>query len=270
MSRRPVFILLIVLALLGIACGLTAPAAPTSIPPTPAPADTATAIPPSPTPVQPTATPTEIPPTPTSTQPAPTETSTPAPLAPTPSSPAEVYKAIAAAWTNLAQAGPYHVTKVDYNGDTPFEQTELDVVPPNYHQVVSLNGKVMADQYVYDGTFYNQIMGGAWIKLPGVGSSSMSPLEGYAEGISDQSPKADGKVAGTEDVNGKPAIDYSYTLPIAMLNITNTYTVSVDQASGLVVKQVIASKVTKTVQTFKYDPSITFSLPDEAKNAKGK
>ena len=268
MSRSPLFLLFIAFALCSAACALTSVAAPSTVPPTSVPvvpADTATASP-SPTPLLPTATPTQPPPTLTPTQPTPT--STPTTLAATPSSPDEVYQAVAAAWRKLGQAGPFHVTKKGYTGETLFQQTDIDFVPPNYHQVLSLNGTVIGEQYLFDGTLYNKIQG-VWTQQPGVGAAgNMIPVDGYAEGTSDQVPKTDGKVVGVEDIAGQPAIDYSFSVTIEMLNMNSTYTVSVDQASGQVVKQVIDTPVTKTVETITYDPSITFSLPDEAKNAK--
>jgi len=145
---------------------------------------------------------------------------------------------------------------------------EADSVPPNYHQVVSLGGSVMAEQYVYDGTIYNK-QNGEWSQVPGAGKTFKSTLAGFAQAISDQIVKSGGKVVGVEDVNGKPAFVYSYTTSLKGTKSSSQYTVSVDQASGLLVKQIIIDpEGMKTIQTITYDASITLTLPGAAKNSK--
>jgi len=144
---------------------------------------------------------------------------------------------------------------------------EADSVPPNYHQVVTAMGSVMAEQYVFGGTIYNKVQG-VWGQLPGAGTTFKSTLAGFSQALSDQIIKSDGKVVGLEDVNGKPAIVYAYTTTLKALNASTQYTVSVDQVSGLLVKQIIINpQGEKTIQMITYDATITLTLPDEAKNA---
>jgi hypothetical protein len=144
---------------------------------------------------------------------------------------------------------------------------EADSVPPNYHQVVSAMGSVVAEQYVFAGTIYNNLQG-VWSQTPGAGATFKSTLAGFSQTLSDQIVKSDGKVVGVEDVNGKPALVYAYATTLKALNASTQYTVSVDQATGRLVKQIIINpQGEKTVQMITYDTSITLTLPDEAKNA---
>ena len=254
MSRHPAFIGIIFLALISAGCAPTLPAVQNSVPtaqvmpatqlPTSAPTTAATTTA--------EATPTSI----SAAQPAPVMSAD------------EVYKAVSAAWTKLEQAGPRHVSQKSFKGDTATMNIEADSVPPNYHQVVSVGGSVMAEQYVYGGTIYNKVKG-EWSQLPGAGKTFKSTLAGFAQAMSDQILKSDGKVVGMEDVNGKPAIVYSYTTTLKGTTASTQYTVSVDQASGLLVKQTIINpEGIKTEQTITYDAGITLTLPDEAKNSK--
>ena len=255
MSRTTAFIVLILLALLSAGCVPTSQATQSSAP-TAQPLQTVAA------------TPASIPPTAVPTQPAATATIAPIATQPLPALSAdEVYKAVADAWAMQEKAGPRHVSQIAYKGNNAIMDIEADSVPPNYHQVVSSMGTVMAEQYIFDGTIYNKDQG-VWGQVPGAGTTFKSTLAGFSQALSDQIIKSDGKVLGVEDVNGKPAFVYGYTTTLKELNASTQYTVSVDQASGLLVKQIIIDdQGMKTVQIITYDATITLTLPDEAKNA---
>ena len=255
MSRTTAFIVLILLALLSAGCVPTSQATQSSAP-TAQPLQTVAA------------TPASIPPTAVPTQPAATATIAPIATQPLPALSAdEVYKAVADAWAMQEKAGPRHVSQIAYKGDNAIMDIEADSVPPNYHQVVSSMGTVMAEQYIFDGTIYNKDQG-VWGQVPGAGTTFKSTLAGFSQALSDQIIKSDGKVLGVEDVNGKPAFVYGYTTTLKEFNASTQYTVSVDQASGLLVKQIIIDdQGMKTVQIITYDATITLTLPDEAKNA---
>jgi len=255
MSRTTAFIVLILLALLSVGCAPTSQATQSSAP-TAQPLQTVAA------------TPASIPPTAVPTQPAATATIAPIATQPLPALSAdEVYKAVADAWTMLEKAGPRHVSQIAFKGDNAIMDIEADSVSPNYHQVVSSMGSVIAEQYIFGGTIYNKDQG-VWGQLPGAGTTFKSTLAGFSQALSDQIIKSDGKVLGVEDVNGKPAFVYGYTTTLKALNASTQYTVSVDQASGLLVKQIIIDpQGEKTVQIITYDATITLTLPDEAKNA---
>jgi hypothetical protein len=187
----------------------------------------------------------------------------------------EVYKAVAAAMAKLATAGPRHVSQTSFKGDTAATDLEMDAVPPNYHQVITLNGKKMAEQYVVDKDIYNQVAG-QWLKVTGGGTTFTDTLKGFGESLAGQIVRSDGKVEGIEMVNGKPAILYSYKTMIKDLSKNPTIQkLWVDPVSGLPVKQetdttnVKDPTITdKIVQLITYDPGITITLPEEAKNAK--
>ena len=180
----------------------------------------------------------------------------------------EAIKAARDAWGKLATAGPRHISQTSFKGDTAVSTIEADSVPPNYHQVVSAMGTVVAEQYVYDGTIYNKV-DGAWSQLPGAGKTFTDTLEGFAQGLSSSLVYANGLVVGIETINGKPATAYSYTTTLTGLNAKPAqYTIWVDNASGLPVKRVnITPDGLKIVQLITYDASITLVLPDEAKNS---
>ncbi len=214
--------------------------------------------------------------TPASNQPTamPTQLAATATIAPTATQPVpslsadQVYQAVADAWAMVEKAGPRHVSQISYEGNNAIMDIEADSVPPNYHQVVSSMGAVMAEQYVFDGTIYNNKQG-EWGQVPGAGTTFKSTLAGFSQALSDQIIKSDGKVLGVEDVNGKPAFVYGYTTTLKGTNASSQYTLSVDQASGLLVKQIIIDpEGQKTVQIITYDASIKLTLPDEAKNSK--
>ena len=180
----------------------------------------------------------------------------------------EAIKAAQTAWAKLATAGPRHISQTSYKGDTAISNIEADSVPPNYHQVTSAMGTVVAEQYVYGGTIYNKVQG-QWSQLPGGAKTFTNTLEGFAQGVNSALVLADGKVVGIEDINGKPATAYSYTTTLKGLDVKPAqYTIWVDNASGLPVKRVnITPDGLKIVQLITYDASITLTLPDEAKNS---
>jgi hypothetical protein len=180
----------------------------------------------------------------------------------------EAIKAAQDAWAKLATAGPRHVSQTSYKGDTSVSTIEADSVPPNFHQVTSVMGTVVAEQYVYDGTIYNKV-NGVWSQLAGAGKTFTDTLEGFAQGVKSSLVYADGLVVGIEIINGKPATAYSYTTTLTGLTAKPAqYTIWVDNASGLPVKRVnITPDGMKIVQLITYDATITLALPDEAKNS---
>jgi hypothetical protein len=197
-------------------------------------------------------------------------TDTPAPA--TQAAPAlssdDAIKAAQAAWAKLATAGPRHISQNSYKGDTIITNIEADSVPPNLHQVTTVMGNVIAEQYFFDGAIYNKI-NGAWSHLPGAAPSAINAIEGFAQGMASGLVYAEGKVLGVEAVNGKPATMYYYTTTLTGLKANPAqYTIWVDNATGLPVKRVnINPEGMKIVQLITYDPNIKLTLPDEAKNS---
>jgi len=198
---------------------------------------------------------------PTASQPAATQ-----PAASMPSD--EVIKTVQSAWAAMDKAGPRHVSQTSYQGKTAIINIEADSVPPNLHQIVSVNGQVMAEQYIFDGTFYNKLSG-QWSQLKGPANQATNMLAGMAEGLKDQIILSDGKVLGIENVNDKPATGYSYSSALKGLAAAPiTHNVWVDAASGWVVKQeILKSDGEDTVQIITYNASLMITLPPEVASA---
>ncbi len=183
----------------------------------------------------------------------------------------EVIKTVQAAWASMDKAGPRHVSQISYEGETAIMNIEADSVPPNLHQIVSSNGQVMAEQYIFGGTFYT-MESGKWSQLKGSANQATNMLAGMAEGLKDQIVLSDGKVLGIENVNGKPATGYSYSSALKGLAAPPIiHNVWVDAATGWVVKQeIIKSGGGKEVQIITYNSGLMITLPPEAASAPAK
>jgi len=177
-------------------------------------------------------------------------------------SPEEVYQAVAAAWTKLESAGPRHISQTSSEGLV----TEADVVPPDFHQVVSIGGNVVAEQYIVGGTIYSNDQG-SWTQTAG-GDATLNTIGNFTMGLSDSLKYSDGKVNGIEVINGSPAIVYSYSTTLEGLDASAKYKLWVDQTSGLPVKFFNTTPDGMTIdETITYINSSTITLPEEAKNA---
>ncbi len=177
-------------------------------------------------------------------------------------SPDEVYQAVSTAWKMLETAGPRHISKTSTEG----LGIEADVVAPDLHQVVSAMGTLMAEQYIVGGTIYNYSQG-SWTQTAGAGAA-LSTIGQFSLDLSGSLAYSDGMVEGIEVINGNPAIVYSYSTTLIGLDASAQYKLWVDQTSGLPVKSENTDpEGSTTTMTITYDPSITISLPDEAKNA---
>lgn len=179
----------------------------------------------------------------------------------------EVYQAVHAAWAKLDTAGPRHISQISSEGGQVQMTTEGDSVPPDFHQVVSVMGSVVAEQYIFGGIIYNNVKG-VWTQTPGAGAA-LSTIGDFASGISDSIIYADGMANGIEVINGSPAIVYSYSTTLKGLDASGSqYKLWVDQTSGLPVKSENTDPDGMTIaQTITYDNSITITLPAEAANA---
>ena len=178
----------------------------------------------------------------------------------------EVYLAVKAAWAKSDTAGARHISQNSSEGGAVVSNIEADVVPPDFHQVVSAMGNVVAEQYIVGGTIYNKV-DGAWSQYAG-GSAALSMVGSFTQSFSDSLVYSDGMVNGIETVNGSPAIVYSYSTTLKGVDGSAQYKLWVDQASGLPVRSVNITPDGLTIdQTITYDNSITITLIDEAKNA---
>jgi hypothetical protein len=178
----------------------------------------------------------------------------------------QVYQAVADAWDKSTTGGPRHISQNSSKGGQVISNTEADSVPPDYHQVVTVMGNVIAEQYFINGTFYNNVQG-VWSQTPNA-TAALSTIGGVAKGLSADLVQSDGKVLGIEAVNGSPAIVYSYSTTLKSLNATAQYKLWVDQTLGLPVKfENITSDGMTIDETITYDSSISITLSAEAKNA---
>jgi hypothetical protein len=188
----------------------------------------------------------------------PADTQQPAPSL----SPDAVYQAVSAAWKKMDTAGPRHISQTTSEGMS----TEADAVPPDFHQVMSAKGTVVAEQYIVGGTIYNNEQG-KWTQTPG-GGAALSTIGSFSQNLSTDLVYSDGMVNGIESINGSPAIVYSYSTTLQSLNASAKYKLWVDQTSGLPVKSENITADGSTIDmTFTYDPSIRISLPVDAQNA---
>lgn len=187
----------------------------------------------------------------------------PANLQPAPSlSPDEVYKAVAAAWAKLDTAGPRHISQTTSEGLS----TEADVVPPDFHQVMSAGGNVIAEQYIAGGSIYNNAEG-KWTQTAS-GDAALNIIGNFSLNLSDNLVYSGGMVNGVEVINGSPTIVYSYSTTLKGLDASAQYKLWVDQTSGLPVRSVNITPDGMTIdETITYNNSISISLPVEAKNA---
>ena len=181
-------------------------------------------------------------------------------------SPDEVYQAVSAAWKKLDTAGPRHVSQTTSDSGVVGMTTEADSVPPDFHQVVSLGGTVVAEQYVVGGTIYNNAQG-SWTQVSG-GGDALSTVGNFAQNLSSDLVYSNGLVDGIEIINGSPAIVYSYTTTLTSLNASAQYKLWVDQVSGLPVKSENITPDGSTIDmTITYDSNLSITLPAEAINA---
>jgi uncharacterized protein (DUF736 family) len=174
----------------------------------------------------------------------------------------EVYKAVSAAWKKQETAGSRHISQTSSEGLS----IEADAVPPDFHQVVSAMGSVVAEQYIVGGTIYNYDQG-SWTQAAG-GGAALGMIGSFSLNLSGDLVYSNGMVNGVEVINGSPAILYSYSTTLKGLAKTAQYKLWVDQSSGLPVKAENTNPEGSVItMLYTYDPSITISLPDEVKNA---
>jgi hypothetical protein len=184
---------------------------------------------------------------------------------------ADVYKAVDAAMAKMLASGPRHVSQVsqtNFKGTTTEEGAEADIVPPNLHEILKSKGNMAGEFYVMDGNLYSKNQDG-WTQKLGGGQPYLDALNGVPITGPGDITRANGKVAGIETINGKPTLVYNYDSTIKSLKITSNFTLWVDQASGLSVKQEsTGAQGSNTVQIITYDSAISLTLPPEAKTAK--
>jgi hypothetical protein len=207
---------------------------------------------------------------PAATLPAPTATvaqASPTPPLPTPAPLAadDVIKAVKAAWAAADKAGPRRLKQMSYKGDQAVTTIDAESVPPGqFHQVVTMNSQVIAEQYIYGGVIY--------VNAPNTGGRKVAPasaaqvgavMGGLAQALVGDITYSDAKVLGAETVNGEPATVYSYATQLKGFPDKTNYKLWVSTAAGLPIRQEKVTTRLRLVMDITYDAKLTISLPAE-------
>jgi hypothetical protein len=192
---------------------------------------------------------------------APTPAPSPAPgptSSPTGDARAAVLQAIQAHLT----AGPYRVVASTTAGENTVGMHGEVILPDKFHLFSSVSG-APEREYIIIGPATYANLDGAWSALP-------LDLSGMVANFIDRLDPAtisDVVRVGPEDVNGTPAVAYTftYTNTIEGALITNRDKLWIGVESGLPVKQTVDGEVSGTAyhseQVIEYDSTITIEAP---------
>jgi hypothetical protein len=185
---------------------------------------------------------------------------TPAPLAAD-----DVIKAVKAAWAAADKAGPRRLKEEAYKGDQAIETIDAESVPPDqFHQIVTMNGQFIAEQYIYGGAIYVKAPDtGGWKKTPASAAQVGAVIGGLALALAGDITYSDAKVLGTETINGEPATIYGYATQLKGFPTVTSYKLWVSTVAGLPVRQEKVTPQLKLVLDITYDAKLTISLPAE-------
>jgi hypothetical protein len=192
---------------------------------------------------------------------APTPAGTPTP-GPTPSPTGDARAAVLQAIQSHLTAGPYRVVASTTAGENTVAMHGEVILPDKFHLFSSVSG-APEREYIIIGPATYAHMNGQWsplqLDLSGMIANFIDRLDPTA--ISDV------RLAGPEEVNGTPALAYTYTYTntIEGALITNHDKIWVGVAGGLPLKQVVDGEVSGTAyhseQIIEYDSSITIDAP---------
>jgi hypothetical protein len=185
---------------------------------------------------------------------------TPAPLAAD-----DVIKAVKAAWAAADKAGPRRLKQVTYKGDQAITTIDAESVPPDqFHQIVTMNGQVIAEQYIDGGAIYVKAPNTeGWKKTPASAAEVGAVIGGLAQTLVGDITYSDAKVLGPETVNGEPATVYSYATQLKGFPDKTSYKLWVSTAAGLPIRQEKVTTRLRLVMDITYDAKLTVSLPAE-------
>jgi hypothetical protein len=159
-------------------------------------------------------------------------------------------------------AGPYVVVASITSGTTSTAMHGEVILPDKFHLFSSLSGGPERE-YIIIGSLTYAKVGGRWAKLQ-IDLSGM-----LANFINRLDPEAisDVRLVGPEDINGIPALAYTYTYTSTVQGtlITNKDEMWVGVDNGLPVKQVVDGELNGVVyhseQTITYNPSVSIEAP---------
>jgi hypothetical protein len=178
----------------------------------------------------------------------------------------EVIQAVKAAWEAYAKAGPVRLNQTSSMGGNPTLTIKAEIVPPDQlHQVTSMMGQAVAEQYFYGGAIYGESpgTGGTWVKTPNFGVKQFATVVSSLAGDATLT-RSDGKVLGVENVNSEAAMVYGYSSQLQGFPDKISYKLWVSQSRGLPLKfEKDPPKGDQMVQEFTYDPALKIVLPAE-------
>jgi hypothetical protein len=185
---------------------------------------------------------------------------TPAPLAAD-----DVIKAVKAAWAAADKAGPRRLKQMTYKGDQAVSTIDAESVPSDqFHQIVTMNGQVIAEQYIYGGAIYVKAPNtGGWKKTPASATQVGAVIGGLALALVGDITYSDAKMLGAETVNGEPVTVYSYATQLKGFPDKTSYKLWVSTAAGLPIRQEKVTTHLRLVEDITYDAKLTISLPAE-------
>lgn len=182
-------------------------------------------------------------------------------------SPEDVHKYVLAAWKILENAPPRHFEQFTYVDGKKVIAVVADAVPPNYHQAILNQGKVVTEFYIVDGMAYNY-NNGEWSRVAASSTVMYDIGSNLLQALDPDIFQSDGKRIGVEDIDGSPAILYFYSTIYSNPALLHQHRLWVDQRSRLPVKlEMRDSRGDFFIETITYDNSLTITVPEAAKEA---
>jgi len=159
-------------------------------------------------------------------------------------------------------AGPYRVVAAITTGASSIAMHGEVILPDRFHVFSSVSGGPEREYIIMGSTTYAKV-GSRW---SAVQLDLSALLDNFVNRV-DPSTISNVRLVGREDVNGAPALAYTYvyTNNISGTEITNNDKMWVDAARGLPVKTVVDGSLNDSVyhseQSIEYDSSITIETP---------
>jgi hypothetical protein len=159
-------------------------------------------------------------------------------------------------------AGPYRVVASTTSGTTTTMMHGEVILPDRFHLFMSISGGAEREYIIIGSATYAK-EGDQWLQLQ-IDLSGL--LANFIDRL-DPDAISDVRLVGPEEVNGTPALAYTYTYTSTIEGtlITNHDEMWVGVDNGLPIKQVIDGELNGTVyhmeQTIEYDASIIIEAP---------
>ncbi len=181
-----------------------------------------------------------------------------------------VMDAVRKAWETMAVAGPRKVVQTSKNADGTGMTIEAVFVPPDsLHQIVTIGGQQIAEQYSVGNTIYNNTLRtGGWVSSPAPGGTvGVLKLFGDSSAADGSLTYSNARVEGAETVNGAATVIYAYATQLKGADMVVQHRLWVDTATGLPARNEIVDDEGQTVQEFTFDNSLSVDLPADVASA---